>query len=216
LQAAYPDAKLLYPKAKDFSPENRVQLFNDIKNNNWDCIIMTHDQFGKIPQSPQIQQHTLQAELKNVELDLEAMRAQTGEVSKAALKGLEKRKANLAFELQMLNHRLQSKKDDVAHFQQMGIDHLFVDESHRFKNLMFTTRHNRGAGLGNQDGSQRAMNLLYAIRTIQAKKGKDLCATFLSGTTISNSLTELYLIFKYLRPNELKKQNIVRVGGPKF
>lgn len=79
-------------KAGDFSPENRVKLFNDIKNNNWDCIILTHDQFGKIPQSPKIQQKTVQAELTNVELDLEVMRQQNNEVSKAALKGLENAK----------------------------------------------------------------------------------------------------------------------------
>jgi hypothetical protein len=90
----------------------------------------------------------------------------------------------------------------------MGIDHIFVDESHKFKNLMFTTRHDRVAGLGNPDGSQRALNMLFALRTIQERTGRDLGATFLSGTTISNSLTELYLLFKYLRPRELERQNI--------
>ena len=80
--------------------------------------------------------------------------------------------------------------------------------SHQFKNLMFNTRHDRVAGLGNSEGSQRALNLLYALRTIQERTGKDLGATFLSGTTISNSLTELYLLFKYLRPNELERQDI--------
>jgi hypothetical protein len=90
----------------------------------------------------------------------------------------------------------------------MGIDHLFVDESHQFKNLMFNTRHTRVAGLGNVDGSQKAMNLLFAIRTIQERTGADMGATFLSGTTISNSLTELYLLFKYLRPQAMEKQGI--------
>ena len=80
--------------------------------------------------------------------------------------------------------------------------------SHQFKNLMFNTRHGRVAGLGNSEGSQKALNMLYAIRTIQERSGKDLGATFLSGTTISNSLTELYLLFKYLRPQELERQNI--------
>ncbi|OYX86657.1 MAG: helicase, partial [Flavobacteriales bacterium 32-34-25] len=81
-------------------------------------------------------------------------------------------------------------------------------ESHQFKNLMFNTRHTRVAGLGNVDGSQKAMNLLFAIRTIQDKIQADMGATFLSGTTISNSLTELYLLFKYLRPRALEKQGI--------
>lgn len=73
---------------------------------------------------------------------------------------------------------------------------------------MFNTRHDRVSGLGNPDGSQRALNMLFAIRTIQERSGKDLGATFLSGTTISNSLTELYLLFKYLRPQALEKQGI--------
>lgn len=90
----------------------------------------------------------------------------------------------------------------------MGIDHLFIDESHQFKNLTFNTRHDRVAGLGNNEGSQKALNMLFALRTIQERTGKDLGATFLSGTTISNSLTELYLLFKYLRPKELERQNI--------
>ncbi len=96
----------------------------------------------------------------------------------------------------------------MADFKQMGIDHLFVDESHQFKNLTFNTRHDRVAGLGNSEGSQKALNLLFAIRTIQERTGRDLGATFLSGTTISNSLTELYLLFKYLRPKALEKQDI--------
>ena len=90
----------------------------------------------------------------------------------------------------------------------MGIDNILIDGSHQFKNLTFNTRHDRVAGLGNTEGSQKALNMLYAIRTIQEHTGKDLGATFLSGTTISNPLTELYLLFKYLRPQELERQNI--------
>jgi N12 class adenine-specific DNA methylase len=208
-RSAYPDAKLLYPGQHDFTPENRIKLFNDIKNNSWDCIILTHDQFGKIPQSPLIQKQILGEELRNLELDLDVLRNQGKEVSKSLLKGLEKRKENLTANLKSIENQINQKKDDIIDFQTIGFDHIFIDESHRFKNLTFTTRHNRVAGLGNIDGSQRSLNLLYAIRTIQEQKGKDLCATFLSGTTISNSLTELYLIFKYLRPRALEKQNIV-------
>ena len=83
-----------------------------------------------------------------------------------------------------------------------------MDLSHNYKNLTFNTRHDRVAGLGNSEGSQKALNMLFAIRTIQERTGKDLGATFLSGTTISNSLTELYLLFKYLRPKELERQDI--------
>ena len=207
-RTAYPNARVLYASEKDFEAANRVRFFNDIRNNDWDCVIMSHDQFGKIPQSPELQQRILQAELDTVEENLEVLRSQGKDVSRAMLRGLEKRKFNLTTKLEKVEHAIKSRTDDVADFRQMGIDHLFVDESHQFKNLTFNTRHDRVAGLGNSEGSQKALNLLFAIRTIQERTGKDLGATFLSGTTISNSLTELYLLFKYLRPKELERQDI--------
>ena len=207
-QTAYPNARILYASEKDFSAANRVRFFNNIKNNDYDCIIMSHDQFGKIPQSPELQQRILQEELDTVEENLEVLRSQGKDVSRAMLKGLEKRKFNLQAKLEKVEHAIKSRTDDVVDFRQMGIDNIFIDESHQFKNLTFNTRHDRVAGLGNSEGSQKALNLLFAIRTIQERTGKDLGATFLSGTTISNSLTELYLLFKYLRPKELERQDI--------
>ena len=207
-QTAYPHARILYASEKDFSTKNRVSFFNNIKNNDYDCVIMSHDQFGKIPQSPELQRQILQAELDTVEENLEVIRTQGKDVSRGMLKGLEKRKQNLEVKLQKIAYSIEQRTDDVVDFHMMGIDHLFVDESHQFKNLMFNTRHDRVAGLGNSEGSQKALNMLFAIRTIQERTGRDLGATFLSGTTISNSLTELYLLFKYLRPKELERQDI--------
>ncbi len=207
-QAAYPNARILYASEKDFSAANRVRFFNNIKNNDYDCVIMSHDQFGKIPQSPELQQRILQEELDTVEENLDVMRRQGKDISRGMLKGLEKRKFNLTAKLEKIEHDIRSRTDDVVDFRQMGIDHIFIDESHQFKNLTFNTRHDRVAGLGNSEGSQKALNMLFAIRTIQERTGKDLGATFLSGTTISNSLTELYLLFKYLRPKELERQDI--------
>lgn len=205
---AYPNAKVLYPGKEDFTPAKRSKIFNEMNNNNWDAIILTHEQFGMIPQSPEIQQRILQAELDSVEENLEVLRAQGKEISRAMEKGLVKRQLNLEAKLSNIAYQIENRKDDTVDFRLMGIDHLYVDESHRFKNLTFTTRHDRVAGLGNAEGSQRALNMLFALRTIQDRTGKDLGATFLSGTTISNSLTELYLLFKYLRPNELERQGI--------
>ena len=207
-RTAYPHARILYASEKDFAAVNRVKFFNNIKNNDYDCVIMSHDQFGKIPQSPEMQQKILQAELDTVEENLEVLKQQGKDISRAMLKGLEVRKHNLAAKLQSISYAIEHRTDDVVDFGQMGIDHIFVDESHQFKNLMFNTRHSRVAGLGSQEGSQKALNMLFAIRTIQERTGKDLGATFLSGTTISNSLTELYLLFKYLRPKELERQDI--------
>ena len=205
---AYPNAKLLAPGENDFTPAKRIRLSHKIKNNNWDCIILTHDQFGKIPQSPEIQREIFQAELDNVEKDLHTLKDMGGEISRRMLKGLEIRKNNLGIKLQVIQKNIEEKKDAGINFKDLGIDHLFVDESHKYKNLTFTTRHDRVAGLGNMEGSQKALNMLFAVRTLQEKFSSDLCVTFLSGTPISNSLTEMYLLFKYLRPNEMKRQQI--------
>lgn len=207
-RTAYPHAKILFPGKEDFTPQKRMRIFGDIKNNDWDCVILTHDQFGMIPQSPEIQKEILTIELESVERNLDALQSQGKEVTRGMLAGVIKRKENLEVKLKTLQHDIENRKDDVVDFKMMGIDHLLVDESHQFKNLMFNTRHSRVAGLGNVDGSQKAMNLLFAIRTIQDRTNADMGATFLSGTTISNSLTELYLLFKYLRPRAMEKQGI--------
>lgn len=205
---AYPNARVLYPGKEDFTPQNRERIFREIKNNDWDAVILTHEQFGKIPQSPELQRDILQTELDSVEENLEVLKAQGKSVSRAMMKGCIRRKLNLEAKLQNIIHSMETRKDDAVDFKLMGIDHLYVDESHKFKNLTFNTRHDRVAGLGNPDGSQRALNMLFAIRSIQERTGRDLGATYLSGTTISNSLTELYLLFKYLRPQEMERLNM--------
>ncbi len=210
---AYPNARILFPGENDFTPAKRLRLFHEIKNNNWDCIILTHDQFGKIPQSPEIQKQIFQAELDNIERDLETAKDLGGDISKKMLKGLEIRKNNLEGQLKTVLKNIEEKKDIGINFGEMGIDHLFVDEAHKFKNLTFTTRHNRVAGLGNMAGSQKALNMLFAVRTLQERFNADLCVTFLSGTPISNSLTEMYLLFKYLRPKEMERQRIENFDG---
>lgn len=210
---AYPKARILSPGENDFTPAKRVRLFHEIKNNNWDCIILTHDQFAKIPQSAAIQREIFQAELDNVERDLSTATQLGQKISKKILKGLEVRKNNLEGRLKEIADNIESKQDKGISFQELNVDHLFIDESHKFKNLTFSTRHSRVAGLGNVAGSQKALNMLFAVRTLQQKFDSDLCATFLSGTPISNSLTEMYLIFKYLRPKEMERQRIENFDG---
>jgi N12 class adenine-specific DNA methylase len=210
---AYPQARILAPGEDDFTPAKRQRLFLEIKNNHWDCIILTHDQFGKIPQAPEVTQKILQQEVENLSRDLATLRELDGEVNKRMLKGLESRRSNLQADLALEVRKIEAKKDEDITFRDMGIDHLFVDEAHKFKNLMFTTRHNRVAGLGNMQGSQKATNMLFAVRSLQDQFNTDLCVTFLSGTPISNSLTEMYLLFKYLRPRELERQHIENFDG---
>ena len=205
---AYPEAKILYPGKDDFSPKNRQELFRQIKNNNYDCVILTHDQFCKIPQSLDVQRQVLQEELNDVDESLDVIRNSNRYIGGRMVSGLEKRKENLKAKIEELIEKINDNTDKEVSFRDMGIDHIFVDESHQFKNLMFNTRHQRVAGLGNTSGSQRSLNLFFAIRDIQDRQGADLGATFLSGTTISNSLTELYVLFKYLRPRELERQKV--------
>ena len=206
---AYPAAKVLYPGKEDFTPANRKEVFSKIKNNNWDCIILTHDQFSKIPQSEETMYDIFSEELADVERSLEVLEQSTMRYRSGRMqKGLETRKQNLKAKLAELQMKIDRRKDDTVDFRLMGIDHIFVDECHCYKNLMFQTRHTRVAGIGNAQGSQRAMNLLFAIRDIQRRTGKDLGATFLSGTVVVNALTELYVMFKYLRPRELKRQQV--------
>ncbi|MBB5396664.1 SNF2-related protein [Mucilaginibacter sp. AK015] len=210
---AYPDARILFPGQNDFTPDKRLRIFHEIKNNHWDCIILTHDQFGRIPQSPEVQAQIFARELADVTENLNTLIAEGGEVTRRVLKGLELRKTNLEVKLQTLQQEINEKKDSGITFKEMGVDHLFIDESHKFKNLTFSTRHDRVAGLGNTLGSQKALNMSFAIRTLQQRFDSDLCVTFLSGTPISNSLTEMFLIFKYLRPKEMERQFIANFDG---
>ena len=126
---------------------------------------------GMIPQSLDIQQAILQKELDSVEENLQVLIEQGKEVSRAMLKGVEKRKMNLEAKLKSIADDIASRKDDVVDFKRMGIDHLFVDESHKFKNLMFNTRHDRVAGLGNSNGSLR--HLICCLLSVPFRRGPE-------------------------------------------
>ena len=129
---AYPTAKLLYPGKEDFTPANRQELLSKIKNNHWDCIILTHDQFGKIPQSDVTKMAIFEEELADVERSLDALDASGNQWNNRMLvKGLEKRKENLGVLLANLRYDIEKKKDEeCVDFHAMGIDHIFIDESH--------------------------------------------------------------------------------------
>ena len=116
-----------------------------------------------------MQQEIYTQEINSIEENLAVFERQGNKVSGWIKKGLERRKENLETKLEKLDQEIKERTDDVTDFRQMGIDHLYVDESHAFKNLLFNTRHARVSGLGNPEGSMKAMNLLFAIRTIQER-----------------------------------------------
>lgn len=208
---AYPNARILYPTEKDYSTKNRRELFNKISNNDWDCVILSHDQFNLIPQAEEIEIQMIQEEVNDLEQVFEYMYGvDIDKNERRRKKNLEKSLETMKAKMMLLRQKIAERDDQtMLNFRQLGFDHIFVDESHNFKNLRFNTRHTRVAGLGNNSGAEKSWKLLLAIRDIQQRKGgKDMCASFFSGTVISNALTELYVLFKYLRPNALERQNI--------
>ena len=130
-QKAYPNAKILYPGKEDFKPKMRQEIFSKIKNNNWDCILLTHDQFAKIPQSEETQIAIFEEELADVERSLLVLQASGVQWSNRKMKkALEKRQENLKTVLQSLKNAINRKKDNSIDFHTMGIDHILVDEYH--------------------------------------------------------------------------------------
>lgn len=196
---AYPLANILAPSEKDFLTVNRQKFLSKIALNDYDAIIMSHEQFAKIPHDPEFEKRLIldeinevQAEASNVENKFQAGSLET------RIKNLTKRLEKLA----------DIEKDNVVFFQQMGIDHIMVDESQQFKNLAYVTKQNQVAGLSKPTGSKRAFNLMMAIRYIQQKKEGDKGVTFLSGTPISNSIVEMYSLLKYIRPSVLIERGL--------
>lgn len=202
----YPDAKILAPKENDFSAANRQRLFAQIANNDWDLIIISHENLGTIPLPAEFEKEYVDNEIQELR---EALLEIDGSDSygKRQQKALENRIMNLQARLQ----KLQDKGKSVSRtdFGTMGIDFLQVDESQQFKNLNFVTKLRNVAGLGTSKGSNRAANLKMVSRYLQKMHGGDKGIVFASGTPISNSLVELYNIFQYLRPSLLQKLGMV-------
>lgn len=199
----YPLAKILAPSVNDFSEKNRKKILAQIAINDWDCVILTHDQYTRLGHANWVEQQVIKEELDLLQATIVGIDTKNikSELDKRQLKSLEKRKTNLKAKLTEIFNR---KNDDFC-FENLGIDHLIVDESHMFKNLPYSTSHSQVAGLGDPTGSQKARLLLLGCRALQTLHQGDKGVTFLSGTPISNSMVELYLILRYLRPNKLKE-----------
>lgn len=197
---AYPLSKVLFPTEKDFSKVSRQRLLNNIATNDWDCIILSHDQFNAIRQPVAIQE----AIIKELTSEIES------EIYSTNDKQEKKRLESRLYKYEQKLAALQDIKKDtqVLDFSQLGIDFLMIDESQEYKNLEFTSMKRNVRGLGNPSGSKKAFNLLIACRYLQDFHRGDKGVLFSSGTPISNTMAELYLLLKYLRPNKMQEMGL--------
>lgn len=202
-RSVYPTAKLLYPKEKDFEKSQRQKLLNSIATNNWDCVILTHEQFAKIRQPIEYHKKYIDKRLEEITFTIDT----SEKLDRVTLKTLESEKRRLNTKLDKLLAE-QHKDRNVLNFKQLGFDFLIVDESHEFKNLEFTTKKKNVRGLGNTFGSARAANMKIACTVIQERRGGDKGILFSSGTPICNTMGEMYLLKKYLRPDKLERMGL--------
>ena len=207
---AYPTARVLAPSEKDFSTENRKNFFANISLNDYDCIIVSHEQYCKIPHSEEAEGDVVNEQLAQLDAMIEYLygTGDKSQLTKRQIKSLEKRRQNLHAKLEK---RLDRSTDREFCFENMGIDYLFVDECHQFKSLPYVTSYQNVAGLGEASGSNKAVALLTGIRHLQKMHQGDKGTVFLSGTTITNSLVEIYNLLNYLRPCKLEQ-----LGMPTF
>lgn len=207
-----PNAKLLFlDNDKNFTPQNRQETILSIANENWDIIIGSHSQFKMLKMPAKKEIDHIEKAIQNCKDNLFSIKSDSGfaSISKKQLLGLEKKIKTLEAKLtEKLNNIGKNSEDNILTFDQMGIDHLIVDESHIFKNLDLETRHERVAGLSAQ-GSERSLNLLIGAEVIREKKGiENFGISLYSGTPIANQLAECYSLKKYMIPGILKDMGI--------
>lgn len=207
-KAVYPKGKFLLVEPSDLVPEKKQETFYKIANNDWDAVITAHSCLMKFPIAPYAQQEILKETINEIKATVDnsdfSRILSRGEINNLNKKLLDA-EASYKYATDIINEK---KEKGTLIFDDLGIDSLTVDESHEFKNLSFTTKHSRVAGLGNQSEVQKTSNLLSYVRYLQGIHKGDKGVTFASGTTISNSITELYLLFKYLRPTMLKEKGM--------
>ena len=201
---AYPAARILAPTEKDFAANNRKKFMAQIALNDYDCVILSHDQYNMLPHTEEVERSVIDEQMAQLDNAIEFLYGQDdkSQLTKKQIKGLEKRKNNLETKLTNL---LDRKIDREFTFEGLGVDYLFVDECQHFKSLPYVSTYDRVAGLGDKKGSQKAIALLNGVRYLQKMHQGDQGTVFLSGTTISNSLSEIYHLLNYLRPSEMER-----------
>ncbi|MCD8090174.1 MAG: N-domain protein, SNF2 family [Clostridiales bacterium] len=201
----YPAANILVPNENDFSEKNRRRFCSRIATGNYDAIIISHNQLEKIPLSIERQIDFIENEIEEITNSLAELKAQKGERG-FTVKELEATKKNLSRKLEELNNN--DKRDSTITFEELGVDRLYVDEAHLFKNLFFTSKMGRNvAGINASSNSQRASDLQMKCRYLDEITGSK-GVVFATGTPISNSMAELFTMQKYLQHDSLKAQGL--------
>ena len=198
----YPSAKLLVATKKDFETANRKKFCARIATGDYDAVIIGHSQFEKIPLSPERQERQLREQIDEIEGAIAELKWQRGE--NFTIKQMEKTRKSLEARLDKLI--AADKKDDVITFEQLGVDRLFVDESHAFKNLFLYTKMRNVAGLSTSE-AQKSSDMFMKCRYMDEITG-GRGVIFATGTPVSNSMTELYTVMRYLQYGTLQKKNL--------
>ena len=198
----YPGANVLVATKKDFEPANRKKFCSRIATGDYDAVVIGHSQFEKIPLSPERQKAILQEQIDQVIDGIQEAKAQDGE--RYTIKQLEKSRKNLEARMAKLND--QSRKDDVITFEELGVDKLFVDEAHGFKNLFLATKMRNVAGIG-QSEAQKSSDMFAKCRYLDEITG-GRGVVFATGTPVSNSMVELYTMMRYLQYDLLKSSGL--------
>lgn len=202
-QKLYPGANILVATKKDFQKANRQQLFAKIATGNYDAVIIGHSQLGKIPISKERQVMTIQSQIDDILRGIEELKKSEG--SKFQIKAMERTRKSLQKQLDKLE---KANQDDTLTFEQLGIDRLFVDEAHEFKNLFVATKLQNVAGISNS-ASQKALDLFLKCRYLDEKTGGK-GVVFATGTPLSNSITELHTMMRYLEYDFLNNHGLQR------
>lgn len=198
----YPGANILVATKKDFEPANRKRFCSRIATGDYDAVIIGHTQFEKIPLSRERQIVMLEDQIADITFSIEEAAHQAGQ--NYTIKQLEKTKKSLQTRMKKLND--QTRKDDVVTFEQLGVDRLFVDESHSFKNLFLYTKMRNVAGISQTD-AQKSSDMFMKCRYMDELTG-GRGITFATGTPVSNSMTELYTIMRYLQYDTLMRMGM--------
>jgi len=198
----YPSANILAVTKKDFEPRNRKKFCARIATGDYDAVIIGHSQFERIPVSRERQERMLQEQIYEIEDGLMELKANNAE--RFTIKSLEKTKKSLEVKLKKLQDT--SRKDDVITFEQLGVDRLYVDEAHAFKNLFLYTKMRNVAGLSTTD-AQKSSDMLLKCRYIDEITGNK-GIVFATGTPVSNSMTELYTMMRYLQHDILQRKHL--------